>query len=143
MFTTASHLTQLVAVTTKCPALKVIVSIDKISEDSRKTFSTWAAERGVRVTTLEELEELGAQNLIAPFSPNPKSIVSICYTSGTTNVPKGVLLTHEQLTLGTVSCMHGASFVAGGALLSYLPLAHIYEVSRSVVVLKHILTQVL
>lgn len=105
------------------------MSIDKISEESRKTFSTWAAERGVRVTTLEELEELGAQNLIAPFSPNPKSIVSICYTSGTTNVPKGVILTHEQLTMGTVSCMHGGVFTPGGALLSYLPLAHIYEVS--------------
>lgn len=106
------------------------MSIDKISDASRGAFSTWAAERGVRVTTLEEIEELGAQNLIAPFSPNPKSVVSICYTSGTTNVPKGVLLTHEQLALATVSCMHGGIFTPGGSLLSYLPLAHIYEVSN-------------
>ncbi|KAG8691220.1 hypothetical protein FRC11_005827 [Ceratobasidium sp. 423] len=127
VFTTASHLTQLVAITAKCPTLKVIVSIDKIGEQTRNTFSTWAAERGVRITTLEEVEELGAQNLIAPFSPDPKSVVSICYTSGTTNVPKGVVLTHEQLTLSTVSCLHGGIFTPGGALLSYLPLAHIYE----------------
>ncbi|ELU37014.1 long-chain-fatty-acid-CoA ligase [Rhizoctonia solani AG-1 IA] len=127
VFTTASHLTQLVAITAKCPVLKVIVSIDKISEQTRNTFSTWAAERGVRITTLEDIEELGAQNLIAPFSPDPKSVVSICYTSGTTNVPKGVVLTHEQLTLSTVSCLHGGIFTPGGALLSYLPLAHIYE----------------
>ncbi|KAG8741399.1 hypothetical protein FRC10_002919 [Ceratobasidium sp. 414] len=127
VFTTASHLTQLVSVTTKCPSLKLIVSIDKISDDQRATYSTWAAERGVRVTTLEEVEELGAQNLIAPFSPDPNAVASICYTSGTTNVPKGVVLTHQQLALSMVSCLHGSYFTPGGALLSYLPLAHIYE----------------
>ncbi|KAG9104856.1 hypothetical protein FRC06_008086 [Ceratobasidium sp. 370] len=127
VFTTASHLTQLVSATTKCPSLKLIVSIDKINADQRTTYGTWAAERGVRVTTLEEIEELGAQNLITPFSPDPNAVASICYTSGTTNVPKGVVLTHQQLALSVVSCLHGSHFTPGGALLSYLPLAHIYE----------------
>ncbi|QRV75225.1 AMP binding enzyme [Ceratobasidium sp. AG-Ba] len=127
VFTTASHLTQLVAITSKCPTLKLIVSIDKITPEQRATYGTWAAERGVRIATLEELEELGAQNLVEPSSPNPNSVASICYTSGTTNVPKGVVLTHQQLALSVVSCLHGSHFLPGGALLSYLPLAHIYE----------------
>ncbi len=40
----------------------------------------------------------------------------------------GVVLTHQNLTAAVLSNAHGVSFIDGGSVLSYLPLAHIYMV---------------
>lgn len=45
----------------------------------------------------------------------------------------GVVLTHGNITSASVTNLHGIEFEDKGLLLSYLPLAHIYEVS-----LKHV-----
>lgn len=50
---------------------------------------------------------------------------------GTTNTPKGVVLTHGHLAAAAVSNLHGTVFGEQGRLMSYLPLAHIYEVYLS------------
>lgn len=47
------------------------------------------------------------------------------------NVYLGVLLTHAQLAMGVQSNLYGWTIQERGCLLSYLPLAHIYEVSLS------------
>jgi hypothetical protein len=41
---------------------------------------------------------------------------------------RGVILRHEYLAASTQSQLWGLSFPEGGILISYLPLAHIYEV---------------
>ena len=55
------------------------------------------------------------------------------YTSGTTGVPKGVLLTHRTLATAVASLAHWMGCVGldigrdhGDRYLSFLPLAHIY-----------------
>ena len=40
----------------------------------------------------------------------------------------GVVLTHANLTAGVISNLHGKNWNERGCLLSYLPLAHIFEV---------------
>ena len=50
---------------------------------------------------------------------------------GTTNVPKGVILTHGQLAIAATGYLYGADLSDDDILFSYLPLAHIYEVSLS------------
>ncbi|KAF5386761.1 hypothetical protein D9615_001647 [Tricholomella constricta] len=54
-------------------------------------------------------------------------IASICYTSGTTSNPKGVVLTHANFALSTQSNLFGLQLPEEAILMSYLPLAHIYE----------------
>ncbi|KAK9787724.1 hypothetical protein WJX73_001807, partial [Symbiochloris irregularis] len=54
------------------------------------------------------------------------------YTSGTTGDPKGVLIKHEALLACTAAghkwlLSTGMDYGPGDALLSYLPLAHIFE----------------
>jgi long-chain acyl-CoA synthetase len=49
---------------------------------------------------------------------------------GTTNLPKGVVLSHKNLALSTYSNLYGLELPDQGILMSYLPLAHIYEVCR-------------
>jgi long-chain acyl-CoA synthetase len=49
------------------------------------------------------------------------------YTSGTTGRPKGAMITHDNILKITDSFMATVPMVQDDELLSYLPLAHIYE----------------
>jgi len=72
------------------------------------------------------VEEQGKENRIEPTLPGPDDIATICYTSGTTNVPKGALLSHYNLVSAAIAFLKGLA-LRDGAVISYLPLAHIYE----------------
>ena len=60
---------------------------------------------------------------------NPDTIMTICYTSGTTGNPKGVMLSQRNLiaVLETVIKDSKVPLDEHGAHMSYLPLAHIFE----------------
>ena len=59
----------------------------------------------------------------------PDTIMTICYTSGTTGNPKGVMLSQRNLiaVLETVIKDSNVPLDENGAHMSYLPLAHIFE----------------
>ena len=57
-------------------------------------------------------------------------LANINYTSGTTGVPKGVMLSHHNLVSNTLSSMERLPFTTkkdSSAVISYLPLAHMIE----------------
>ncbi|WP_340111285.1 AMP-dependent synthetase/ligase [Maribellus mangrovi] len=68
----------------------------------------------------KELEEIKA-------SVQPSDLATLIYTSGTTGVPKGVMLTQENLVSNFVS--HSAMHHLGKdhRVISFLPLCHVYE----------------
>jgi len=82
---------------------------------------------GTETTSMADLEVNGRINPVASMRPKPEDIAVLIYTSGTTGNPKGVLLSHGNLT---------SNFIAGGARfpelscesrsLSILPWAHSY-----------------
>jgi long-chain acyl-CoA synthetase len=50
------------------------------------------------------------------------------YTSGTTGMPKGALITHRNIMSASIGQLYGnAATEAGDCTLGYLPLSHIYE----------------
>jgi long-chain acyl-CoA synthetase len=63
----------------------------------------------------------------------PDDMASICYTSGTTGNPKGVILTHRNLVSACAAINQfindeSSRIIPGiDTTISYLPLAHIYE----------------
>lgn len=76
----------------------------------------------------EEVDRTALEELLSTI--DPKDLATIIYTSGTTGVPKGVMLSHENLSYDSVTSFSGMpSYRRGpdGELgLSFLPLTHVF-----------------
>ena len=55
----------------------------------------------------------------------PESMFTIIYTSGTTGVPKGVVLTHDNLVAGACSAIRAMQIETVDVQYLFLPLAHV------------------
>jgi long-chain acyl-CoA synthetase len=80
--------------------------------------------------SLKSLEQTGAENPAAPLIPNPDDIAILIYTSGTTADPKGVLLSHGNLTYASKGGYKIYPELTESQVgLSILPWAHSYALS--------------
>jgi long-chain acyl-CoA synthetase len=71
---------------------------------------------------------MGADNPIDDVAPTAETLATIMYTSGTTGMPKGVMLTHMNVIACITGVVHSLFYLnENDVLLSYLPLAHILE----------------
>ena len=83
---------------------------------------------GVPEITFEELETaIYDMPEPQPVDIDPDDLVEIMFTSGTTGDPKGVMLTHRNLTANMEGVTQYIACDADSRLLSILPLSHMYE----------------
>ncbi|HSB10890.1 MAG TPA: long-chain fatty acid--CoA ligase [Blastocatellia bacterium] len=89
-------------------------------------------ENVISFASLEaEGERLGAERPelfdLITSDVQPSDLASIIYTSGTTGEPKGVLLTHSNITFNALASGEHLGIEPDGVMLSFLPLSHIFE----------------
>lgn len=109
-------------------SLKTLVVFEALSAES----AALAADLGLTVIVWEELVEAGKAAVAAgkaapPVLPKPSSVECVCFTSGTTGVPKGAVLTHGAMVASAAGPqLMGIHLSPDDVYLSYLPYAHLF-----------------
>ncbi|KKA31173.1 hypothetical protein TD95_002275 [Thielaviopsis punctulata] len=126
------HIPAILSLATRIPNVKVIVSLDPLDfgEQSDMTMlsvlNNIATAHGIKIYSMADVEAIGAHSGRPMSPPVTSDVVTINYTSGTTGMPKGVVLTHRNAVSAITAAMAPGHLKKGGTHISYLPLAHIY-----------------
>ena len=117
---------------TKMDCFTTVLLVDGVTKEAAQL----AEQASLIVLSYAQVEAVGArvvaQNKDANKHhkpPSPLDLATFCYTSGTTGMPKGAMISHQNL----ITTMAGMQAVAGFTIqlydrhVSYLPLAHIFE----------------
>ncbi|NXG33335.1 ACSL5 ligase, partial [Dromaius novaehollandiae] len=111
----------------KIPCLKTVILMDLFDNEVKDR----GAKLGVEILALQEVEELGRNNIVEPVPPKPEDVCIVCFTSGTTGSPKGAMLTHENVVADAAAflkCTENTfECTSSDISMSYLPLAHMFE----------------
>ncbi|XP_049667082.1 long-chain-fatty-acid--CoA ligase 5 [Accipiter gentilis] len=111
----------------KTPCLKTIILMDLFDKELKDR----GAKVGVEILALQEVEELGRNNIREPVPPKPEDLCVVCFTSGTTGNPKGAMLTHQNVVANAAAFLRSTEntveCTSSDITMSYLPLAHMFE----------------
>lgn len=106
-------------------SIKAVISIQPSSHKKLKGFEE-VIEMGKELNSEQPSLFDDLRNAISP-----DDLANINYTSGTTGVPKGVMLTHMNLASNAIASLERMPFKGENfespKILSYLPLAHMLE----------------
>ncbi|KAK8807200.1 hypothetical protein WA158_003959 [Blastocystis sp. Blastoise] len=108
-----------------CEALKNIIYFDDIDEELKKE----SKEQGLNIYFIHDLIKLGSTFTVAPNECGYDDICTICFTSGTTSTPKGVILSHGNMLALTIAIAthYEIGLHPNDVVMGYLPLAHVFE----------------
>lgn len=127
------HIATLLRLSPRIPTLKIIISLDPLSAGERPGSSkldllnALAKDTGIKIYQMKDVEAIGARSGLPMNPPRPDDILTINYTSGTSGLPKGVILTHANAVAGVSSGRTLTDLKPGQIIISYLPLAHIFQ----------------
>ena len=90
------------------------------------------ATGGEEVRSFEDVEEAGSRDQIPGWEKSWRSlgrddVATIMYTSGTTGLPKGAVLTHGNLLSNVEGVIDAMPLSSDDLFLSLLPLSHVFE----------------
>ncbi|KAK8799504.1 hypothetical protein WA158_006053 [Blastocystis sp. Blastoise] len=105
--------------------IKHIISYEPISDELKEE----ARALQLNMYDFHTLIEDGKKSIIPPNNTQYDDICTVCFTSGTTACPKGVILTHgNMLSLNiSINQLWTCRFTENDVYLAYLPLAHVFE----------------
>uniref|UniRef100_A0A665WFU0 long-chain-fatty-acid--CoA ligase n=1 Tax=Echeneis naucrates TaxID=173247 RepID=A0A665WFU0_ECHNA len=114
------------------PRLQHIIVLDD-------TPTSWPGyPRGISVHNMAAVQKLGARPENGKLQPLPSDIAVIMYTSGSTGIPKGVMISHSNIMAGIAGMAERIpNLCEEDTYIGYLPLAHVLELSAELVCISH------
>ncbi|KAG8002214.1 Long-chain-fatty-acid--CoA ligase 3 [Nibea albiflora] len=115
--------------------LKHIIVVDN-------TPTSWPGyPRGISVHNMAAVQKLGAKPENAARErqqPVPSDIAVIMYTSGSTGIPKGVMISHSNIIAGITGMAERIpNLCEEDTYIGYLPLAHVLELIAELICVSH------
>ncbi|KAI9053905.1 hypothetical protein LZ554_002850 [Drepanopeziza brunnea f. sp. 'monogermtubi'] len=133
VITSLVHIPTLLRLAPRIPTLKIIICLDPLEAGEQpgnskaELLNALAVDTGISIHYIKDVEALGAKSGLPMKPPRPEDLITINYTSGTTGNPKGVVLTHANAAAATAAARVTGDTMSSDVLISYLPLAHIYQ----------------
>lgn len=117
-------------ITYPLPALQYVLEdteaeVVVVGEEYAATLSPLASEKGIRLIILGQEGEVSLKNMPEIL---PERRAMILYTSGTTNLPKGVVTTHANLNAQISTLVEAWRWSASDHILCILPLHHVHGI---------------
>ena len=120
----AVHAAKVASIRAQCPALKHVIAFTSERIAGADLTLAEVAARGAAVDSPERAAQWKAEALAV----QPDDLATLIYTSGTTGLPKGVMLTHDNVYSNVQASLQVLPFNHGHEVaLSFLPLCHIFE----------------
>uniref|UniRef100_A0A8C7X6A2 long-chain-fatty-acid--CoA ligase n=1 Tax=Oryzias sinensis TaxID=183150 RepID=A0A8C7X6A2_9TELE len=132
---------RLKAILCDVPRLQYIIVVDQ------KPTSWPNIPKSIKVYNMDAVKEMGSKPENSEH-PQPSDIAVIMYTSGSTGIPKGVMISHSNLIAGITVCSFHFVLISQSSIttvfipntdtyIGYLPLAHVLELSAELVSISH------
>ncbi|XP_017797375.1 PREDICTED: long-chain-fatty-acid--CoA ligase 4 isoform X1 [Habropoda laboriosa] len=96
-------------------------------EDQLKPTDTTGYKDGVKLIPFSEVIKKGNSSTAPLEPPQSNDTAIIMYTSGSTGVPKGVILSHLNIISTLKAFCDAVEIRADDVFLGFLPLAHVFE----------------
>jgi long-chain acyl-CoA synthetase len=116
---TEAQLEKFRAVRSELPDIRGVVAFNAFGSD----VEPWEAflQRG-----RQAMPRLAAELRRREEQVGPDDLATVMYTSGTTGVPKGVMLSHGNIISNSLSSLEASPRLPEAVVLSWLPFTHIY-----------------
>jgi long-chain acyl-CoA synthetase len=122
----AEQTRRLLAIRDRLPTVRHVISADA-PQDAPPDILRYEAIATAASGAPEAAEEIAAYRRRAAAN-QPAQLATLIYTSGTTGDPKGVMLTHNNLSSNVTDGFFGTNYdYRTDQGLSFLPLSHVYE----------------
>ncbi|PWA63052.1 AMP-dependent synthetase and ligase family protein [Artemisia annua] len=123
-------LKKVAAVSSSLKTVENVIYFESDNTEALTNIGDW------KISSFLEVEKMGQETPVPVRLPIKKDVAVIMYTSGSTGLPKGVMMTHGNIVSTAAAVMTVIPNIGpNDVYMAYLPLAHIFELAAEVVML--------